>query len=147
MSAFYLHKDASRASVLANLIAFVSRLPCTKVWKIEVTAYRKPRTDEQNKALFGLAYAVMSHDTGFTVDELHEACCKRFFGTVDHEVFGQRVTRPYRTTTTGPDGRRDVVPWDVFSDFYSSVEQVAAEAGIFIPPPDPLWKERKREAA
>jgi hypothetical protein len=147
MSAFYLQKDSSRANVLANVISFLSRLPDTKVWKVDITEFRKARTDPQNHALFGLAYPTLSEATGFTKDELHEAFCRRFFGTVEREVMGKVIERPYRTTTTGPDGRRDVISWDQFSEFYAMVEQVAAEAGVFIAPPDPFWKEKSREAA
>jgi hypothetical protein len=147
MSVFYLNKDTMRGTILANLLSFVSRLPDTKAWKVEITEHRKTRTEEQNHALFGLAYKVLSEETGYTKDELHEAMCKRHFGTIEREVFGQVVTRPYRTTTTGPDGKRDVLPWDAFSEFYASVEQVAAEAGIYIPPPDPLWREHQLRRA
>jgi hypothetical protein len=147
MSIFFLNKDTMRGTILANLISFVSRLPDTKAWKVEITEHRKSRTQDQNEALFGHAYKILSAETGYTLDELHEAMCKRFFGTVEREIFGQVVSRPYRTTTTGPDGKRDVLPWDAFSDFYAMVEQVAAESGIFIPEPDPFWRERAREAA
>jgi hypothetical protein len=147
MSTFILHKNHdSRGTILANAIAFLGMLPDKKSWKVEITEYRKTRTEEQNAALFGLAYKVLSDETGYTKDELHEAMCKRHFGTVEREVFGQVVTRPYRTTTTGPDGRRDVLTWDAFADFYETVERVAAEAGVYIPAPDPLWREQRRVA-
>jgi hypothetical protein len=146
MSAIYLHKDPSRIGVLQYAHTFLDRLSDKKAWKIDITEYRKSRTNDQNEAVFGHAYKILSAETGYTLDELHEAMCKRFFGTVEREVFGQTVSRPYRTTTTGPDGKRDVIPWDVFSDFYAMVEQVAADAGIFIPEPDKFWRERARAA-
>ena len=143
MSAFYLHKDATRSTVLANVLSFLSRLPDTKAWKVEITQYVKARTDPQNHALFGVAYPAITEATGFTKDELHEAFCRRFFGTVEHEIMGQIVVKPYRTTTTGPDGKRDVIATAKFSEFYEMVKQVGAEAGVYVPDPDPLHAERR----
>lgn len=134
---FVLHKDDSRANVLANLQGFLGKLPASKAWKVEITESRKSRTDPQNHALFGVAYPVLEEATGFTKDELHEAFCKRHFGTVEREVMGQMVSKPFRTTTTDEHGQRNVIPWDAFSDFYAMVQQVGAEAGIFIPDPIP----------
>ena len=135
---FTLHKDDSRDRVLGNLHGFIDRLPKTKAWKVEIAQSRKSRTDPQNHALFGVAYPALMEPTGFTKDELHEAFCKRFFGTIEREVMGQVVSKPFRTTTTDENGKRDVMPWDKFSDFYAMVQQVGAESGIYVPDPDPM---------
>jgi len=124
-----------RDQIKTNLHAFIDRLPETKSWKVEIKEARKERTDPQNHALFGVAYPALEAATGFTKDELHTAFCKRFFGTVEVEIFGQVETRPYRTTTTGPDGKRDVIDAAKFSDFYAMVQMVGAEAGIDVPSP------------
>jgi hypothetical protein len=39
-----------------------------------------------------------------------------------------------------------VLAWDAFADFYETVERVAAEAGVYIPSPNPLWREQRRAA-
>lgn len=141
-----LHKgDAGRAQVLANLHAFLDRLPDTQSWSIEVKRYVKERTDPQNRALFGVAYPILRDHIGTaTVDELHLECCERFFGTVDVVVLGRTTKRPYRTTTTGPDGKRDVIPWDQFSAFYAMVQQIGAELGLYIPEPEKQIPEHAR---
>lgn len=136
-----------RSQVLANVHAFVDRLPARKSWKIEIREARKERSNEQNAALFGVAYVALSDATGYTPDELHAAFCRRFFGTVEVDVMGQAVSRPVRTTTTNEQGERDVMPAADFARFYDMVQQVGAEAGVDVPSPDPLHGQRARWAA
>lgn len=136
-----------RADVKANLHDFIDRLPETKSWKVEIKEARNERSSEQNAALFGLAYVVLSEATGFTADELHEAFCCRFFGTVEKEVMGRIISKPWRTTTTNEDGQRDVMPAHDFARFYDAVQQIGAEAGVDVPDPDPLHAQRDRFAA
>ena len=135
---YVLHKsDQRRDGIRANLHAFIDRLPETKSWRVEISAYVKERTAPQNNALFGVAYPAF-RDTGYTPDELHDAFCRRFFGTVEADVMGEAITRPRRTTTRNERGQRDVISREDFSDFYRMVQQVGAEAGIDVPDPDPM---------
>ena len=124
-----------RDQVKTNLHAFIDRLPDSNSWKVEIKEARKERTDPQNHALFGVAYPALEAATGFTKDELHDAFCRRFFGTIEKEIAGQVVSKPYRTTTTGQDGKRDVIDAAKFSEFYAMVQMVGAEAGIDVPAP------------
>jgi hypothetical protein len=135
-----------RPQVLANIHAFVDRLPVSKSWRVEIKQARKERSDPQNHALFGVAYPVLEQATGYSKDELHEAFCKRFFGSVDREVMGQVISKPYRTTTMNERGERDVMPAADFARFYDLVQHVGAEAGIDVPSPDPLWNEIRRDS-
>lgn len=138
MSVFYLNfKDPNRAHVKSELHAFIDLLPDTKDWKVETKKAVKERTSAQNRALFGVAYPPLSQETGFTPDELHDAFCRRYFGTVDSDLCGVLLVKPLRTTTKDENGKRDVVGTEVFSAFYEMVKQVGAEAGVFIPDPKP----------
>jgi hypothetical protein len=136
-----------RPDVLHRAHGFLDRLPADKSWVVEVKPFRKSRTDPQNHALFGVAYPALEAATGFTKDELHEAFCKRFFGTIETEVMGQVISKAYRTTTTNHEGERDVIHAKVFAEFYELVQQVGAEAGIDVPSPDPMHAQRERFAA
>ena len=127
-----------RQRIADNLRDFVMTAMPGKELRVEVKEYKKPRTDAQLAALFGVAYPVLEEATGFTKDELHEAFCRRFFGTVSIEVMGCPIVRPIRTTTTDENGKRDVIPRAKFSEFYSMVQQVGAEIGVYVPEPDPL---------
>ncbi|MDR3445971.1 hypothetical protein [Dyella sp.] len=135
-----------RSQVTTNLHAFIDRLPASKSWRVEIKEARKQRSDPQNHALFGVAYEALNRATGYTKDELHEAFCKRYFGTVEREVIGQVVTKPYRTTTTNERGERDVMSTEAFSEFYAMVQMVGAEAGVDVPDPDPFWREGRMAA-
>lgn len=132
-----------RSQVLENLHAFIDRLPAAKSWRVEIKEARKERSGDQNAALWGVAYPVLSDATGYTPDELHDAFCRRFFGTVEREVMGQVMTRPRRTTTTNEAGERDVIGAGDFAKFYDMVQQVGAEAGIDVPSPNPLHNDSR----
>lgn len=134
----FILPKTDRQRIADNLHAFVLSAMPGKELKVEVKAYRKTRTDAQLAALFGVAYPVLEDATGFTKDELHEAFCRRFFGTVSLDVMGQAIIRPRRTTTTDENGERDVIPRGDFSEFYAMVQQVGAEIGVYVPSPDPL---------
>jgi hypothetical protein len=137
-------KDPNADQVRANLHEFIDKLPRDKPWEWKWERFVKKRTNSQNHALFGVAYPALTDATGFTKDELHEAFCKRFFGTVEREFMGERVTRPFRTTTTDEHGKPDVIGTEPFARFYDMVQQVGAEAGVYVPDPDPMHGLSKR---
>lgn len=128
-----------RAEVTDNLIRAIHQLPPAASWRVVIKRARKERTTAQNRALFGLAYPLLTKETGFTADELHTAFCRRFFGTVARTVFGETTTVPFRTTTKDQHGEDDTLSAADFSLFYAMVVQVAAEANVSIPDPDPYY--------
>lgn len=111
--------------------------------EVSIGLVKKERTDPQNKALFGHAYKIIKNETGADIEQLHREFCIEFFGEIIDEVFGVTIRRPYRTTTTGPDGKRDVIEVSLFCEFFEHVRRVAAEYDVYIPDPDPryhLWR-------
>lgn len=132
-----LHTDADRDSFLR----FVSsqRLPLVA----ECKRWTKPRSDPQNRALWGVAYPAIRNETGQDdLEQMHRDFCGDFFGWVDFEFMGHRRRRPRRTTTTDEDGRKQKVSTDEFARFYEFVQRRAAEFGIYVPDPEP-WKARQ----
>lgn len=149
MSTFILHgNDPNRVNVLANAQRFLTQLPANKSWELTVEPVKRERSDSQNRGLFGVGYPPLMEFCGLQGDEdkrqLHREFCGEFFGWRDDLPMNLR--KPIRTTTTNEQGKRDVVPWDVFCAFYGFVQLKGAELGVFIPDPDPLWREVKREA-
>ncbi len=114
---------------------FIDRLPADKSWVVTVKALTKSRTQPQCAALFGVAYPALTEATGYTPDELHDAFCRRFFGTLKIVVMGEQMSRACRTTTTNECGERDVMSAADFARFYDMVQQVGAEAGCDVPSP------------
>lgn len=137
-SKFTLNTDKGRARVLENLVKFLQSLPSEKSWTIEIKQYRKSRSDDQNAALWGVAYPPLCEHTGYRAEEIHEVMCMEFFGRKVDDVLGQTVIKPVRTTTTGMDGKRDVIDTKTFAEFYEHVQMRGSELGIFIPDPDPM---------
>lgn len=136
-----------RDQVRANIHAFIDRLPDSKSWRIEIKEARRERSGDQNNALWGVAYPALCEGTGYTPDELHDAFCRKFFGTVQREVMGELVSVPRRTTTTNEQGERDVIPAADFARFYDTVQRTGAEIGVDVPSPDPLYGQRARWVA
>jgi len=144
MSADFVMNDENKDRVLARLVGFLHNWPKDKPCLIHCELFKIGRSSKQNRALFGLAYKILRDETGHSVDELHDFFCKRFFGTVEYDFFGETRTRPMRTTTTDEDGKRDVLPWDRFSDFFESVRTFAAsELMVNIPDPDPDYEQKR----
>jgi len=141
---FILHKsDPARPRVLENAIAFLRMLPDGKAWQLTVEPYAKPRTDDQNAALWAVAYPPLMDFMGLRGDDarkqLHWFLCGEFFGWVDLPM----GRKPRRTTTKDEHGKRSKVDTKTFADFYSFVQQKGAELGVFVPDPDPFWREAK----
>lgn len=138
---YYLRAgDINRGNVLENLIAALRGLDPKRTFVIEAKLYQKPRTDEQNKALWGVAYRALRDQSGNEPEDLHTFFCGEFFGWVQHEVMGQTKRKPVRTTTHDEQGRRSVMNTLWFADFYNFIQQRAAENGYDVPDPDPLWR-------
>ena len=144
-SSFFLHKqDAGRAAVLAALHSFLDRLPDTKSWEIIIQPFRKPRSDQQRKALFAAAYGPIMAHMGLRGDQdkkdLHAFWCGERWGW-----HPQLRNKPIRTTTKNERGERDEISISDALDFYAFIQQRSAENGIYVPDPDPFWRERAAE--
>jgi hypothetical protein len=142
---FVLNKDGpERETVRVNAMRLIAALPTTKSWMIEVKQYAKPRTLDQNAATFGLAYEVIMEATGLSGErereKLHHDFCGDFFGWVDRPIIGRM---PRRTTTTGEDGKRDVVDTKTMAALYDHIQRTMLEYGIMVPDPDPNWNNER----
>jgi|GEM_PF-2026696 len=131
---------------LVPVLAEIGRQAARYKVKVTVQMDRADRSDEQNAALFGVAYPPIMEHTGYRKEELHEVFCRAYFGEVEHEIARRKITRPKRTTTTDELGRRDVINKLDFASFYSFVQQVAAEHwGVIVPDPEKNWRDRMIE--
>lgn len=124
-----------------NALNYINNLDCKKSWVITINRYVDSRSIRQNKALFGYAYPILEAHTGFLKDDLHEHFCMKFFGTMEHIVFGRRKFLPIRTTTKNEYGQADTLSKEEFSKFFQLVQSEAAAIGCDIPDPQqqPDW--------
>lgn len=120
-----------RERIANNLRAFVlSALP-GKELRVEVCEYRKRRSQDQNAALWGLAYKTLSDATGNDPEDLHTFFLGEWGGWETIQVMGQVRRVPKR--------RSSKLTTVEFSEFYSFIQQRSAETvGVFVPDPDPM---------
>lgn len=112
-------------------IAFLMQQPLPQ--SVECKPYRATRSNEQNAYLWRAVYQPLVEVAGFTKDDWHEFYCGEVWGWVDVEKPGGRTDRrPARTTTTGFDGKRDVIPGDEFRRFVDFIESELAGKGVFL---------------
>lgn len=130
--------------IRANAIEHARNLDPEKKWQITFEEKKDPRTNYQNRTLFGLKYPVLMEFMGLRGDDdrqaLHEYFCGEYFGWKRVEIMGRVKQRPSRITTTNEHGERDVLPPDQFWDFVEFVDQRAAENGCPLPDPDPRMR-------
>lgn len=142
------HGDVRRSRDIGRVVQELESLPEGKTWLVTTGPYRKDRSLEQNAALHGLAYEVLTKHTGYTKPELHDIFLCSYFGEVKYQdLSGKTKARPRRTTTTNERGDRDVISTADFMQFYSHIQQLAAEHwGCDVPDPDPLWFTKEQAA-
>lgn len=101
--------------------------------EIIVRPYKPRRTEQQNRYLWGVVYAIISQETGNEPNDLHIYFCGEFFGWQDYEVMGMKRLRPAQTSSKQIKAR--------FSEFIEFIISKAAGLGIIIPPPegDKTW--------
>jgi hypothetical protein len=124
---------------LTRIVAVLSALAKDVEWVITIAKRKKERTDQQNNALFGVAYKALSEFTGHTAPELHDHFLRAYFGEAEYEVMGKVYTKPQRTTTTNEKGERKKLSTIEFKEFYEFIQAQGADMGCWIPDPDPLW--------
>lgn len=141
METFILHaNDSGRATVAANLHRFLDRLPSDKSWRVEVKPFTKSRSNEQCRYLNGVVYATIGAALGFDRDDISEYLCGSYFGWREKPLPGGRCTHvPNRTTTTDADGKRSVLSVKEFADYVEFCQRFAAEHGIYVPDPEPMY--------
>lgn len=102
--------------------------------EVVVRDHKKTRSLAQN-ALYWQWIGILSKQTGYSKDEVHELMAKKFLPPVIKEVMGEIVE--YRTSTTK-------LKVGEMSEYMSHVDRFAAEHGVSLPHPEDVFQ---REAA
>lgn len=128
---FVLPKSG-RERIADNLRAFVMSALPGKELRVEVCEYRKRRSQDQNAALWGVAYKTLSDATGNDADDLHTFFLGEWGGWEVITVMGQQRRVPKR--------RSSKLTTVEFADFYAFIQRRSAETvGVYVPDPDPLY--------
>lgn len=108
---------------------------------VDCAKWKPTRSNEQNALLFGVLYPPIAEVMGYSVEDIHEYMCGRFFGWQDVRVPKTPrnpegiASEPIRSTTRAGwnHGKRDVLDKQTFAKFLDLVDRTAAQAGVFIP--------------
>jgi len=110
----------------------VQGLDPSRAWCIEVLEWKRPRTDLQNRFLWGVCYPAVLEGggetlAGWTRDDIHEYFLGECFGWETLEGFGRKRMRPIK--------RSSKLNKQEFSDYLLFLETRCADMGIVIPEP------------
>jgi len=110
----------------------VQGLSANRAWCIEIVEWKKPRTNQQNAFLWGVAYPAILEGggealAGWTRDDLHEYFLGECFGWEMLEGFGRKRMRPLK--------RSSALTKQEFSEYLNFLENRCMDMGITIPEP------------
>lgn len=123
MSNFFLLKSEKQRE---SVIAYLNRVNIGgKLLSVEIKPYKRNRSHAQNRLLWSW-YNILSPETGYTPDELHEQFKVRLLGVEEKVVEGITLVQPRSSKKLST---------EEFTDFLSRIELVALEMGINLPHP------------
>jgi hypothetical protein len=131
MNRFVLAKDdpEQREHVYIALAGFLTKLPIVSAWEIIVGPYKKHRSDQQNRYLWGVIYPTITKTLhGWTADDVHEYMLGEWSGWETLEGLGRKRLRPIR--------RSSKLSTSEFAEFVGFIQQRMAEHGVYIPDPN-----------
>lgn len=132
--------EERRRARAARVFTYLCGLSCDKAWELTVELFRRTRSNQQNRALWGLAYKVLEEETGNDPDDMHEYFLGEHTGWVTRTVFGRKRLVPRKRS-------HDMSTLE-FVEFFDFIQRRAAETvGVFIPDPDPFWREHMAQQA
>lgn len=120
-----IQKGGSLSRIVGLLSELVKEMPL----KVTIAEYKRTRSLEQNRALWGVIYpAVLQHLPGWDADDLHEYFLGEWSGWEIIEGFGRKRMRPVR--------RSSKLSTTEFAEYIAFIQRRMAEHGIYIPDPN-----------
>jgi len=121
-----------RERIADNLRAFVMTALPGKELRVEVSEYRKRRSDEQNRYLWGSVYPSIiaaggEQLRGWTAEDIHEYLLGEIYGWETLEGFGRKRLRPLR--------RSSKMSTVEFAGYVAQIQQRMAILGIYVADP------------
>ena len=114
------------------VVRMAQQLPTDKPFAVTVEVWKKPRTNQQNAYLWGVAYPAILEGggealKGWSRDDSHEYMTGEFGGWQVLEGFGRKRMRPVMRSST--------MTKQQFSDYLDWLSAKCADMGIVIPEP------------
>jgi hypothetical protein len=125
----------SRAQQQAVAVDFVSKLSTNQGWSIEIKRYKRQRSIEQNRYLWGVVYRRIidsfAHDDASkpTSENLHEYWLGECFGWHVEDTLGHVTKRAMK--------RSSALSTEEFQEFWQFIQRRCIETrGLYIPDPN-----------
>lgn len=126
---FTLPAGAPRERRIQVISQFLGGLDGGRGWLVEVRAWKRTRSSQQNRYLWGCVYPhIMKHLDGWEAEDVHEYFLGEHFGWETLTGLGRRRLRPLR--------RSSKLTTVEFNDYVAFIQRKAAELGIYIPDPN-----------
>lgn len=126
MNCFLLKDEATRQ----RAVNFINAMNLTGDMEVVIKKRRKDRTTAQNRLMW-MWYGLISKDTGYTAEEVHELFKSRILGVEEKQIMGEPVLVVKSTTK---------LTTQEFTDYLNAVEQAAHLIGITLPHPEDLYE-------
>lgn len=126
MKNFLLPKH-ERLHVIRAIAEYLRECHDGREVKVSVSLHKGRRSDAQNRALWGVAYKVLSDATGNDKDDLHTYFLGEWGGWDVVDVMGSKRRVPVKRSSR-------LAP-DEFREYYEFIQRRAAEAGYYVPDP------------
>jgi hypothetical protein len=128
-------KGTSADAIAAAVTRMVQGLAPDRVWAVEVSEWKKPRTNQQNAYLWGVVYPMVLEAggealAGWTRDDLHEYFLGEVWGWETLEGFGKKRLRPLKRTSRMTAAE--------FTEYLHGIENRLMDLGIG-PLPEPIY--------
>lgn len=149
--------DIARSHDIGRVVHALEELPAEQAWRVTIEEAKSTRSTNANAYYWGVVVEMMSQETGYDPEEIHEYLCGARWGWKDKRV--PKTPRnpdgvesvPVRTTTLNEHGKRSILNITKFADFIEFARRFATKKlNLAIPDADPLWKihrERESQAA
>lgn len=124
--------DTFPDQVARAVLRMLQHMPKGKAVAVTVEEWKKPRTNQQNAFLWGVAYPAILEGggealKGWSRDDIHEYMTGEFGGWEVLEGFGRKRMRPVL--------RSSRMTKEQFSDYLDWLSAKCADMGIVIPEP------------
>lgn len=117
-----------RPASLSKISDLIMRMRAGSSVLVEISEYKKRRSDEQNRYLWGVCYQAIQDATGQEAKDWHEYFLGEWSGWETYAMFGQKRKRPKR--------RSSKLNKLEFSDYVAFIQRRCSENGIYIPDPE-----------
>lgn len=128
-------KGTTSEQIANSVTQMVQQITSDRAWCIEVSEWKKPRSNQQLRYLFGVVYPMVLEAGGealggYTREDLHDFFLGEIYGWQELNALGRTQLKPLRRTSKMTRAE--------FTDFLYAIENKCIEMNIG-PLPEPIY--------